>query len=281
MDTFAFVIVLFAGLLHATWNSIVKAQTQRLPGIALIVSGATVLAVVAIPFVPIPSPAAWPYLATSTVLLTGYYLFLALAYQHGDLSHVYPIARGVAPLLVAVFSFTVIGEALTGPGYFAIMLIGLGIMSLALTKRVIGILERRSVFFALGTGCFTAAYTLVDGLGARLAGTPHGYVLWLFFISGIPVTLIAFYVKRDETMRIFRQDWKLGLVGGLMILAAYWLVVWAYTLAPVAFVAALRETGIIFALIIGVLIFKEKVNLARMAAAMATLIGIVMIKIYG
>ena len=281
MDTFAFAIVLFAGLMHATWNSIVKAQTARLPFIALIAFSATVGSAVAIPFVPTPSPAAWPYIATSVVLDTGFFLCLAQAYRHGDLSHVYPIARGVAPLLVAVFSVTVVGEALTGQGLLSVMVIGLGIMSLALTKGVSGIREKRAVFFALGAGCFTAAYTIVDGLGARLAGTPHGYVCWLFLFAGIPVTLIALYVERDETLRVFRQDWKLGLVGGLTILGAYWLVVWAFTLAPIALVAALRETGIVFAILIGVLIFKEKLNLARMAGTVATLIGVVMIKIHG
>ena len=280
MDTFAFAIVLFAGLLHATWNSIVKAQTAQLPVIALIASSATVGSVFAIPFVPVPSPAAWPYIATSVVLITGYYLFLAQAYRHGDLSYVYPIARGVAPLLVAVFSVTVVGEALTGQGFLAVMIIGLGIMSLALTKGVNGIFEKRTVFYALGTGCFTAAHSIVDGLGARLAGTPHGYILWLFLFAGIPVTLIALCVERDETLRVFRQDWKLGLAGGLTNLANYWLVVWAFTLAPIAIVAALRETGIVFAVLIGTFILKEKLNLTRVVATIATLIGVVMIKIH-
>ena len=281
MDTFAFAIVLFAGLLHATWNSLVKAQTARLPFIALLAFCATVSSAVAIPFVPIPSPAAWPYIATSVVLVTCYYLFLVFAYRHGDLSHVYSISRGSAPLLVAVFSATIVGEALTGQGFLAVMISGLGIMSLALTKGVNGIWEKRAVFFALGTGCFIAAYTIVDGLGVRLAETPHGYVCWLFLFSSIPVTLIALYVERDETLRVFRQDWKLGLVGGLTMFAAYWLVVWAYTLAPIAFVSALRETGIVFAVLIGTFILKEKLNLTRVVATIATLIGVVMIKVNG
>jgi drug/metabolite transporter (DMT)-like permease len=281
LDTFAFAIVLIAGLLHATWNSVVKAQTKQLPALALLASSATLGSVFAIPFFPVPSPAAWPYIATSAILVTGFYLFLAQAYRHGDLSHVYPIARGVAPLLVAVFSVTVVGETLTGQGFFAIMVIGLGIMSLALSKGINEIRERRAVFFALGTGCFIAAFTIVDGLGARLAGTPHGYILWLFFFAGIPVTLIALCVERDETLRVFRQDWKLGLAGGLAMLANYWLVVWAFTLAPIAFVAALRETGIVFAVLIGTFILKEKLNLTRVVATIATLIGVVMIKIHG
>jgi drug/metabolite transporter (DMT)-like permease len=281
LDTFAFAIVLIAALLHATWNSIVKSQTNQLPVIALLASSATVGSVFVIPFVPVPSPAAWPYIATSVVLIAVYYLFLAQAYRHGDLSHVYPIARGVAPLLVAVFSVTVVGEALTGQGYLAVMVIGLGIMSLALSKGINGIREKRAVFFALGTGCFTAAHTIVDGLGARLAGTPHGYVLWLLLFAGIPVTLIALCVERDETLRVFRQDWKLGLAGGLTMLASYWLVVWAFTLAPIAFVVALRETGIVFAVLIGTFILKEKLNLTRVVATIATLIGIVMIKVNG
>lgn len=281
MDTFAFAIVLLSGLLHATWNSMVKAQTARLPSMALVAFGATVSSLVAVPFVPIPSPASWPYIATSVVLDTGYYLSLALAYRHGDLSHIYPIARGIAPLLIAIFSAAVVGEQLTGQGFFAILVLALGIMSLALTKGVNGIWEKRAIFFALATGCFTAAYTIVDGLGARLAGSPHGYIVWLFLFAGIPVTSIAFYLEKDETLRVFRQNWKFGLVGGLTILAAYWLVVWGFTLAPVAFVAAVREAGIIFAVIIGVLIFKEKLTLVRVVATTATLIGVVMIKIHG
>ena len=280
MDTLTFVIVLFAGLLHATWNSILKAHTAPLPFMALVAFSATVVSAVAIPFVPIPLPAAWPYIATSVVLNTGFFLFLSQAYRHGDLSYVYPIARGVSPLMIAVVSATVFGETLTGKEFLAIMVSGFGIMSLALTKGINGIWEKRAIFFALGSGCFTASYTIVDGLGARLAGTPHGYVCWEFLFSGIPVVLIAHYVERDETLRVFRQEWKFGLVGGLTILVAYWLVVWAFTVAPIAFVAALRETGIVFAVLIGILFFKEKLNLLRMAAIMATLIGVVMIKFY-
>jgi len=280
LDTFAFAIVLIAALLHAAWNSVVKAQPARLPFIALLASIASVGSGFAIPFVRVPSPAAWPYIATSAILISSHWLFLAQAYRHGDLSHVYPIARGVVPLLVAVFSVTVVGETLTGQGFFAIMVIGLGIMSLALTKGVNGIFEKRAVFYALGTGCFTAAHSLVDGLGARLAGTPHGYILWLFLFAGIPVTLVALCVERDETLRVFRQDWKLGLAGAFPMLANYWLVVWAFTLAPIAFVAALRETGIVFAVLIGTFILKEKLNLSRVMATIATLIGVVMIKIH-
>ncbi|MEE8625016.1 MAG: DMT family transporter, partial [Acidiferrobacterales bacterium] len=223
-------------------------------------------------------PAAWPYLAFSLAVHNGYYLFLIMAYRYGDLSHVYPIARGSAPLIVAVVSVVFLSEALTRQAFLAVVVIGLGVMSLALTRGASGFKEPRAVLFALGTGGFIAAYTILDGLGARLAGSPHGYTFWFLAIDTVPLALITLCVRRGEALRQVRRSWKAGLLGGMVALFSTWLVIWALTLAPLALVSALRETSIVFAVLFGVVFLKERLDLIRLAATTTTLVGAVMLK---
>ena len=272
-------MVLAAATLHAAWNTLVKADGDRITAVAALSSTQIVISLCLTPFVAIPEAEGWPYLLAGAVLHTGYMLFLIWAYRYGDLSHVYPLARGVAPFIVAVISVTVVGEELSHESLLAVAVIGLGIMSLALTRGSAGFADLRPVLLALGTGGFLAAYTVVDGLGARLGGTPHGYMVWVTLIDAVLIVACTTAISRGRALLNVGSRWRTGAAAGAISYVAYWLVIWALTLAPFPLVSALRESGIVFAVLFGVLFLKERLNLARLAAISATLIGTVMLKL--
>ncbi|NNE24614.1 MAG: EamA family transporter [Rhizobiales bacterium] len=273
-----FAMVLGAALLHAVWNTLVKVNADRLVMMAMMMTGQAIIAVLVLPFVAFPTSAAWPYIWASTALHNGYYLFLIMAYRYGDLSHVYPIARGSSPLIVAFVSVVIVGEIMTRQATWSVALIAIGIMSLTLTRGASGLREPRAILFALGTGVFIAGYTIVDGLGARLAYSAHSYTFWLNAIDSIPLILVAAYLRRGQIRTHARSTWKIGMFAGVVSLIAYWIVIWAMTLAPMAMVSAVRETSMIFAVLFGVFFLKERLNLARLASTAITLFGVVMLK---
>ena len=278
MEAHVFAIVLLAALLHATWNAFVKVDGDRLLFMAVLLAGSGVAAICALPFLPLPAAESWPYILWSILLHQGYSAFLILAYRYGEISHVYPLARGSAPLIVAVLAVILVGETLSPMGLTAVAIIGLGIMSLALTRGAQGLRDPWAVVMALTTGCFIAGYTIVDGVGARLAGNAHSYAAWMLGLEWIPITAYAFWVRRGEPLRHLRKTWKLAAFLGVLSLIAYWSVIWAMTQAPIALVAALRETSIVFVLIIGVVFLKERLSLLRLVATMATLAGTALLK---
>ncbi len=278
MTLTVFLMVLAAALLHAVWNALVKVNGDRLVIVAVIMGSQTLICFLILPFMDLPQPDAWPYILGSALLHNAYCLFLVMAYRYGDLSHVYPIARGCAPLIVAVVSAVVIGEILSRQAMLAVILVTLGVMSLALTRGASGIRESRAVLFALGTGLFIASYTVVDGLGARVNGNPHVYTLWLLALHGIPFAIMTACVRGRRMVPQVRLVWKSGLSAGLASLIAYWIVIWAMTMAPLALVSALRETSVVFAVLFGVVLLKEKLDPVRLAAIATTLIGTVMLR---
>ena len=271
-------MVLAAALLHATWNALVKVNTDRLVMVAVMMITQAVFASLALPFVAFPPAQSWPYIAASTALHTAYFGTLVMSYKYGDLSHVYPIARGSAPLIVAVASVLIVGEMLTPQATVSVILIAFGIMSLTLARGAKGFRQPRAIAYALATGVFIAGYTVVDGLGARSAGSAHGYIFWLNIFDGIPTVLLAFYMRRDRFFAQARVSWQLGMIAGVVSLLAYWIVIWATTLAPLALVSAVRETSMIFAVLLGVFVLKERLNLARLASITITLLGAVILK---
>ena len=279
MDASVAALVLLAALLHAGWNALVKVSADRLVVLALLTGGGGVIACFAIPFLPAPAVASWPYIGASVALHAGYNLFLLLAYRHGDFGQVYPIARGTAPLRVAVLAAAVAGERL-GPGeLLAVLVISAGIIGLAFRGGPPVRDDPRPVLYALATAAFIAAYTLVDGLGARAAGTPHGYAAWLFACDMLPLPAVALWLRRHEALGAVRRHWRAGLGGGAMSLAAYWLVIWAMTLAPMATVAALREVSVVFAAVLATVLLKERFGPWRIAAATAVALGVVLLRI--
>jgi drug/metabolite transporter (DMT)-like permease len=279
MPVEVFLMVLCAALVHATWNALVKADGDRLSLIKLMSGTQIGMSLCLIPFVSAPAADCWPFLLASSVLNTGYMLMLNRAYQSGDLSLVYPFARGVVPLFVALVSVMALGENLTYANQAAVVIIGLGITSLALAQRPTSFIDLRPVVFAVGTGAFIAGYTIVDGLGARLAGSAHGYMVWLSLMTSIAIVACAHWLQRGQQVPIGRATGYGGVAAGLMSYGSAWVVIWALTLAPIALVSALRETGVVFAVVIGVLILKESLSLSRLASIATTLIGTIVLKL--
>jgi drug/metabolite transporter (DMT)-like permease len=272
-------MVLGAALVHATWNALVKTDRDRLALIRVMSLTQLVLSLCLVPFVTVPAPESWPYLAASTVLCTGYMLFLNRAYQVADLSLVYPLARGAAPFIVAVVSVWFLGEQLSQTGILAILLIGLGITSLILARGAASLHDWRPILLALVTGAFIGSYTIVDGLGARAAGSAHGYMIWLSLITALLTVGCVSWLQRDRRTALSPCSRNAGIAAGIMSYGSTWVVIWALTLAPLAMVSALRETGIVFAVIIGVVFLKERVNPARLASIALTLVGTALLKI--
>jgi drug/metabolite transporter (DMT)-like permease len=279
MSMNVFLMVLCAALVHAIWNVLVKTDANRLALIEVMSSTQFVMSLCLIPFIELPAAGSWPYLLTSSVLNTGYMLSLNLAYQSGDLSLVYPLARGIAPLIVATISMEYLGEQLSFAGRVAVLLIALAITSLALTRGAPGVRDQRPVLLALATGAFIGSYTIVDGLGARAAGTAHGYMIWLSLITSSSIVGCVSWLRKGKRVPINRRSRYAGIGAGIMSYLSSWLVIWALTLAPLALVSALRETGIVFAVVIGFVFLNEQLNLARLASIAATLIGITMLKL--
>jgi len=274
-----FAMVLGAAFVHAAWNALVKADGDRLSLIELMSGTQLILSFCLIPLVSTPSPRSWPYLLMSALLSTGYMLMLNRAYQSGDLSLVYPFARGVAPLIVGIISVAALGEALTAANQMGVLLMGLGITSLALSRRPTSALELHPIIFAIATGVFIAAYTVVDGLGARMAGSAHAYMVWLSLVTSIATIVCTRWLQRGRRLPIGRRTRYAGVAAGVMSYGSAWVVIWALTRAPFALISALRETGVVFAVLIGVVILRERLSLFRFVSVATTLIGTTVLKL--
>ena len=246
---------------------------------AIVVAGGALVVVPLLPFVPLPAPPSWPYILASVVIHVGYYTALVGTYRAGDLSHGYPLMRGFAPLLVAGFGAAMLGELPGAWTWLGIVLISGGVICIAFVGGASFLHNRRATAWALGNAALIAAYTLVDGTGVRLAGSALSYSVWMFFLDGFPYVLIIAWLRRGELLPYARRNWRRGLIGGALSVGAYAIALWAMTRAPIAAVAALRETSVIFAAILGTWLLKEPFGRARLAGAAAVVLGIVFLKI--
>lgn len=274
MSGFALTIVLAAAFLHASWNAVVKAANDRAVVLAAVsATHATVGLMLVLTSVP-PAPASWIYIFLSTVIHFGYYVFLFQSYRLGDLSQVYPISRGLAPALVAFGAYVMIGEVLPPLGWAGLGLITFGIGLLAFQRR--GHTDPRAVAAAAFNGVLIASYSVVDGIGVRLSGSPFGYMGWLFLLE-IPVTFFVLYRRRNAFHTIDRKSLLLGLIGGLGAVTAYGLVIYAKTIAPLGAVSAVRESSVIIASLIGLFIFHERPWPIRIVSAVIVATGVIIL----
>jgi drug/metabolite transporter (DMT)-like permease len=270
--------VLAAALAHATWNAMIKSSGDVLLDMTLVVFFAGVATLPFLPFVAFPAPAVWPYIAGSMAIHIAYYFALVGAYRAGDLSHGYPLMRGIAPLVTSLVAVWWLGEAPRPLVWVGIVLICGGVLSLGLagfhwrTSRV-------STLWALANAGIIASYTLVDAAGVRAAGRPETYVVWLFVLDALPFPILIYFLKRKEMVSYAGRFWLRGLVGGTLSAAAYGVVLWAMARAPVAAVAALRETSVIFAALMGAWLLKEGHIARRLAGAATVAAGVIALKI--
>lgn len=278
MSTLVFFAVIGAAVLHAVWNALVKSGSDKKVSMGAVVLGHMPIALILLPFIPAPAFESMPYLAAGILLHFGYQLFLLKSYETGDLTQVYPIARGSAPLIVALFSVTILGVQLDAIQVLAILVIGGGIISLALVRQENGQKNSQAARLALTTGLFIASYSLIDGQGARIAGTSLGFYSWLVLGNGLLMILYLLLRARTALKTIVTKGRHVFLFGGSTSFIAYAIITWAFTQAPIALVTALRETSIVFALLIGVLFLKERLNLVKVFSTFTTLVGAVLLR---
>lgn len=275
MTELVFIIVLAAALMHALWNAMVKGAADKTVMLGLIAMGHVLPGLAILSITGFPLAASFPYIIASTVIHWGYYWCLNLAYRGGDLSVVYPIARGIAPVLIALGAQFWIGEVLPLAAWIGILAVSCGIGLLSLTG--LGkTTSWASIGAALVTGLTIAAYSLADGVGVRVSGDAMAYI-GLLFAAEIIVAAYIFSTRMHRLQNLPLRTIWLGLAGGIVSSTAYALVLYAKTMAPLGTVSALRETSVIFAALIGVIWFREGPKTNRMAAASVVAIGIVML----
>ena len=268
--------VLVAAVTHASWNAIAHHIKEQLLSFTLISGGGALIGLVTAVFVPLPAAGAWPYLVASAVLHIGYYALLMRSFTLGDFGQMYPIARGTAPLVVTVLAAVFLDEVPGGWQLLGVAVACAGLTGLALW----GIRGKDSrphwpaLVAAGATGLSIALYTVVDGVGVRASGTSLGYIAWLMILQGLVIPAYALWTRRAALLPQLRPYAARGLVGALLSVTAYALVLWAQTKAPLAPIAALRESSIIVGAAIGAVFFKERFGGPRVAAAGLMVIGI-------
>lgn len=280
MSLITFFVVLVAALLHATWNALIKVSGDRL-AIMAVITGSTSLLVIPLLFVfPLPDKASWPYLGASALIHSGYMLILVKAYSHGDFSQIYPVARGSAPLLTAILGFVFVGEKIAGLELLGMLLIVGGIIAFAFensirkVKKIDNKVSSIGIALSLLVGLSITAYSLVDGLGARVSGNAFSFIAWSFFLDGFIVAAVAYVRRRNQIRQTILKVWKPGLLVALISTIAYGLVVWSFTLSPIGLVATLRETSVLFALLISAFLIREKISRYRVIMSVVVLLGI-------
>lgn len=276
MSLTVFEIVLVAAVLHASWNAIVKAGKNTVLTMVLVTASAALWAVVLLPVLPSPSPESWPYIALSAALQIVYFALVARIYRIADMSQTYPIMRGAAPLIVALAGTLFLDEALSSSAWLGVCIICSGILIMLWSG---GQKSREGLILALLNALVISGYTLVDGIGVRLSAAPASYTLWIFLITGASIGCWATLTQWSQTRHYLRLNWHLGAVGGLGTLVSYGLALYAMTQAPVAVVAALRETSILFSTVISWLILKEHITIVRCVSVCVIAIGAITLRL--
>ncbi len=273
-----FAAVLAAAAMHAGWNALLKVRLEPFLAMTLITASAGLIGVPFLLAFGLPKAAAWPWLFASLALHLGYYIALTEAYRRAEMSQIYPIARGGAPLLTALASLLLFTEPVSAPALAGIVLLGSGVIIMSLRGRGSAAVNRGAIVFALMTAVIISGYTLVDGIGARTAGDANAYASTLFVIDGLPLPLFALWRRGANTLVPLLRYARQGLAGGAMSLASYWIAIWAMTVAPIAVVAALRETSVLFSAVIATFVLKERVRPIRGAAALLIVGGVLLIR---
>ncbi|MGR4972520.1 EamA family transporter [Pseudomonas sp. LARHCG127] len=267
-------LVLFAALLHASWNAMLRGGADRLWSMTIMCMAIAVASVIVAALLAPPARASWFYAGLSAVLHVGYNLFLVRSYKSGDLGQTYPIARGVSPILIVLAASLFAGERVAPSGLLGITLVSTGILSLAFTRR------RRTLPnlpYALGTGFFIAAYSVVDGIGVRLSGAPMAYTAWMCLLWGVMMPMVYIGLRDTQSLFALRPGFAVAVAGGLVSLLAYGVVIYAMAHAPMGAVSALRETSVMFAALIGYAFLGEALTLRKLLACAVIALGTLVI----
>ncbi len=279
-ENVVFLAVLFAAACHAGWNALIKVGLDPLSTTTLISIGSGLVALVLLPFVGLPAWGAWPWLVASVAIHLVYFASLIESYRTGDLGQVYPIARGSAPLMTAAATTVIVGERLSLVGWTGILALVAGVLLLsARGGRDLSVIDRRAIGFALFTAITVCGYSVVDGIGARASANPNSYSVCLFI--GIALVMVPYALYRDgrDVMPAMHLYWRRGLVGGALQFLSYGIAIWAMTIVPIAVVAALRETSVLFGAAIAVVLLKEPLRTVRIVAALMIVCGLALIRV--
>lgn len=279
LDVFG--VVILAAVAHASWNALLKAAPDQRGMFKVMFSAQIVVALAILPFVPFPSVASLPYLAASATIGVGAMFLLSYAYRLGDLSQAYPLSRGSAPLFVALISTVVLGVELAPASLAGIVLIGIGVTSLSLRRGMGGWQNGPLIMVALANGMIIALCSLLDGYGARLSGSTHGYVATLALALSSLMVITMRFTRRGTATPLSSHTIRMGLLAGILSLASVWLVIWAMTQVSIPLVSALRESSIVFATAIGIYFFKEIPGALRLLSIAIVLVGMTILRLGG
>jgi drug/metabolite transporter (DMT)-like permease len=280
LTTAILLAVLAGALLHASWNALIKWEPDKLAASAAIAVGAGIVAIPVALFTPLPLAPSWPLIAFSSVIHVFYFALVAQALRHADLGVVYPLTRGSAPAFTAILAAVWLGELLALSSWLAVGAIAAGVVTLSADALLRGGLTLRAAVLAFTNAAIVVAYTLVDGVGARLAGNAVSYVAWMMAGTAALIVPIAFVFFRAQIAEKERGFWVRAFIGGALSIASYGIAIWAMTSAPIGLVAALRETSVLFAAILGALIFGERFGPKRWAALILIVVGIGLLRAF-
>jgi drug/metabolite transporter (DMT)-like permease len=270
--------ILLGALLHATWNALIRGGSDKMLNTLLIVAGAGLVTACFLPFVSAPAPASWPYLAASIVIHVVYFYFVAISYRGAELSFVYPIMRGAAPAVSAVAVVFVLNESPSPLGWAGVLIVCSSIALLTADSWRTGTLRLAPTALALANAGVIVIYTVIDGIGARASGNAFSYTGWMILLTAVPVTVVCF-IRRPQFMASIRANFGRVLAGGACTFGSYGLALWAMTHAPIALVAALRETSVVFGTIIAATFLQENVSSMRYLAILGITVGAIAIKL--
>jgi drug/metabolite transporter (DMT)-like permease len=274
MPTHIILLILFAALLHASWNALLRGGDDKLWSMTVMCVAVAIVSGVGALFMVAPAPESWPYAALSALLHVGYNLFLVRTYRSGDLGQTYPVSRGSSPVLITLCASLFAGEVVGTTAMIGIALVSAGIISLAFKGRKLDI---PGLPYALGTGCFIAAYSVTDGIGGRLSGAPMAYTAWMCASWGVLMPVTYVLLRDARSLVLIRPGLIMAVCGGLVSLLAYGIVIYAMTQAPMGAVSALRETSVLFAALIGYLFLGESLTARKLVACAVIATGILLI----
>ena len=280
MSLTVFIAVILAAFLHAVWNAMVKKGDNKYVSLTAIVLGHVPISIIVIFFTPVISVQSIPYILISAVFLSGYEWCLLSAYRLEDYTKVYPIARGTAPIFIIIISLFLFSLNISKFELIGVLVISFGIIILGL-QNIKTFKNYSAIVYAIGTGLFISCYSITDGFGGRLSASPLNYTAWLMILNAVIFPILLIIMNKQEVVKkVFSEEKKIFFIGGTLSYTVYGTIIWAFTQAPVPIVAALRETSIIFALLIGAIFLNEKLNILKISAVLTIFFGVILLKFF-
>ena len=280
MDQNVYLLVIFAAILHAIWNGMVKSYKDKVISVSAIVFGHVPMAVIVMLFLPLPTLESVPYIISSAIIHQGYQYNLISAYKVGDLTKVYPIARGTGPIVATIISIIFLGLVITKSQTLSVVLICFGIIILGILSET-SVKNNKLVIYSLATGFFIGLYSLADGHGARISESPLSFLGWSFILNAMIFPFVLKYMGYKKVfIRVIKEAKFIFWVGGTLSYIVYGIVVWTFTKAPIPLVGALRESSIIFSILIGFFFLKERITFLKVLSILIIFIGVVLLKFF-